>query len=257
MGAHGANKLLEDVQTYHDMQNKIVVQKMHQITPPAPEEDMRKDHAATHNAAIAKNRDTLPSGSAATSRRRQSSENRRQSLHRQQACRVREWTGKQTAARQEASRPECRRHQEASRPGRRRRRRLSRRRKTPSTTTLPTPFSSLLTWESGIRSQTVAKSLRRTPTDGDRKTSTACSRSNASRTRGICRTSQATSQGRRGTTQSSRPGKGFSRGRPSKGSEGFSKTCRSKRINRTSDVHSTRAASRPYPWGSRSRQRTG
>jgi hypothetical protein len=34
MGAHGANKLLEDVQTYHDMYNKIVVQKMHQITPP-------------------------------------------------------------------------------------------------------------------------------------------------------------------------------------------------------------------------------
>jgi hypothetical protein len=33
MGAHGANKLLEDVQTYHDMHNKIVVQKMHQITP--------------------------------------------------------------------------------------------------------------------------------------------------------------------------------------------------------------------------------
>jgi hypothetical protein len=34
MGAHGANKLLEDVQTYHTMHNKIVVQKMHQITPP-------------------------------------------------------------------------------------------------------------------------------------------------------------------------------------------------------------------------------
>jgi hypothetical protein len=34
MGAHGADKLLEDVQTYHDMHNEIVVQKMHQITPP-------------------------------------------------------------------------------------------------------------------------------------------------------------------------------------------------------------------------------
>jgi hypothetical protein len=34
MGAHGAGKLLEDVQTYHDMHNKIVVQKMHQIMPP-------------------------------------------------------------------------------------------------------------------------------------------------------------------------------------------------------------------------------
>jgi hypothetical protein len=34
MGAHGADKLLEDVQTYHYMHNKIVVQKMHQITPP-------------------------------------------------------------------------------------------------------------------------------------------------------------------------------------------------------------------------------
>jgi hypothetical protein len=34
MGAHGADKLLEDIQTYHDMHNTIVVQKMHQITPP-------------------------------------------------------------------------------------------------------------------------------------------------------------------------------------------------------------------------------
>jgi hypothetical protein len=33
MGAHGADKLLKDVQTYHDMHHKIVVQKMHQITP--------------------------------------------------------------------------------------------------------------------------------------------------------------------------------------------------------------------------------
>jgi hypothetical protein len=32
--AHGAEKLLEDVQTYHDMHNEMVVQKMHQITPP-------------------------------------------------------------------------------------------------------------------------------------------------------------------------------------------------------------------------------
>jgi hypothetical protein len=34
MGAHGADKLLEDVHTYHDMHNEIVVQKTHQITPP-------------------------------------------------------------------------------------------------------------------------------------------------------------------------------------------------------------------------------
>jgi hypothetical protein len=34
MKAHGAEKLLEDVQTYHDMQEEIVVQKMHQTTPP-------------------------------------------------------------------------------------------------------------------------------------------------------------------------------------------------------------------------------
>jgi hypothetical protein len=33
-GAHGADKLLQDVQTYHDMHHKIVVQKMHQITQP-------------------------------------------------------------------------------------------------------------------------------------------------------------------------------------------------------------------------------
>jgi hypothetical protein len=35
MKAHGADKLLEDVQTYHDMHEEIVVQKMHQITPPS------------------------------------------------------------------------------------------------------------------------------------------------------------------------------------------------------------------------------
>jgi hypothetical protein len=34
MGAHGADKLLRDVQTYHDIHHKIVTQKMHQITPP-------------------------------------------------------------------------------------------------------------------------------------------------------------------------------------------------------------------------------
>jgi hypothetical protein len=34
MKAHGVEKLLEDVQTYHDMHEEIVVQKMHQVTPP-------------------------------------------------------------------------------------------------------------------------------------------------------------------------------------------------------------------------------
>jgi hypothetical protein len=34
MGAHRADKLLKDVQTYHDMHHEIVTQKMHQITPP-------------------------------------------------------------------------------------------------------------------------------------------------------------------------------------------------------------------------------
>jgi hypothetical protein len=34
MGAHGADKLLKDVQTYHDMHHKIANQKMHKITPP-------------------------------------------------------------------------------------------------------------------------------------------------------------------------------------------------------------------------------
>jgi hypothetical protein len=34
MGAHGADKLLHTVQTYHDMHHEIVVQKMHQIMQP-------------------------------------------------------------------------------------------------------------------------------------------------------------------------------------------------------------------------------
>jgi hypothetical protein len=34
MKAHGVEELLQDVQTYHDMHQEIVVQKMHQITPP-------------------------------------------------------------------------------------------------------------------------------------------------------------------------------------------------------------------------------
>jgi hypothetical protein len=37
MGAHGADKLLKDVQSYHDMHHEIVTQKMHQITPPRTE----------------------------------------------------------------------------------------------------------------------------------------------------------------------------------------------------------------------------
>jgi hypothetical protein len=34
MKAHGAEELLQDVQTYHNMHEEIVVQKMHQVTPP-------------------------------------------------------------------------------------------------------------------------------------------------------------------------------------------------------------------------------
>jgi hypothetical protein len=34
MGAHGSDKLLQDVQMYHDMHHEIVKMKMHQITPP-------------------------------------------------------------------------------------------------------------------------------------------------------------------------------------------------------------------------------
>jgi hypothetical protein len=34
LGPHGADKLLKDVQTYHDKHQEIVTQKMHQITPP-------------------------------------------------------------------------------------------------------------------------------------------------------------------------------------------------------------------------------
>jgi hypothetical protein len=34
MGAHGADKLLQNVQTYHDMHHEIITQKMHQTTPP-------------------------------------------------------------------------------------------------------------------------------------------------------------------------------------------------------------------------------
>jgi hypothetical protein len=34
MNAPGAEELLQDVQTYHDLHQEIVVQKMHQITPP-------------------------------------------------------------------------------------------------------------------------------------------------------------------------------------------------------------------------------
>jgi hypothetical protein len=34
MKDHGAEKLLDDVQTYHDMHEEIVVQKMHKTTPP-------------------------------------------------------------------------------------------------------------------------------------------------------------------------------------------------------------------------------
>jgi hypothetical protein len=43
MGAHGADKLLQDVQTYYDMHHEITTQKMHQIKPPRTGGEVRRE----------------------------------------------------------------------------------------------------------------------------------------------------------------------------------------------------------------------
>jgi hypothetical protein len=58
MGAHGADKLLQDVQTYHDTHHEIVTQKMHQITPPHTGGNTGRGPAGTLNAQSAQNQDT-------------------------------------------------------------------------------------------------------------------------------------------------------------------------------------------------------
>jgi hypothetical protein len=58
MGAHGADKLLKDVQTYHDMHHEIVTQKMHQITPPSIGGKYGERPWGTLNAQNAQNQDT-------------------------------------------------------------------------------------------------------------------------------------------------------------------------------------------------------
>jgi hypothetical protein len=47
IGAHRADKLLKDVQTYHDKNHEIVTQKKHQITLPLTEEGLRTCPAIT------------------------------------------------------------------------------------------------------------------------------------------------------------------------------------------------------------------
>jgi hypothetical protein len=189
---------------------------------------MQRDHAAIHNAPSAQSHGTLLSGSAAESRRRQSSQKMRpedrHQTRRQLARGQQEKTEKPTAARQEASRT-----------GRRRRRESSRRRTTPSTTPHATTSSSLLTWESGIRSRTSGEKIRRRT----RRTSTGCSKSNESRTRGICRASQVTSKERPLTTLSSMPRKGCSQGRRSRGRDRLSKCSRTRGISRSCIARTT------------------
>jgi hypothetical protein len=70
MKAHGAEKLLEDVQTYHDMHDEIVVQKMQQITPPRTGGVFAERPCG--NPQCGKCHGTSPLGSATPNRRRRS-----------------------------------------------------------------------------------------------------------------------------------------------------------------------------------------
>jgi hypothetical protein len=69
IGAHGADKLLQEVKTYHDMHHKIVTQKMHQITPPRKGGRYGEKRVKTINAQSALNQSTWPSASAAAGRK--------------------------------------------------------------------------------------------------------------------------------------------------------------------------------------------
>jgi hypothetical protein len=67
MNARGAEELLQDVQTYHDLHQEIVVQKMHQVIrreePSWTSPGLVATHSTTRGTVAA--RDTLQSGSAA------------------------------------------------------------------------------------------------------------------------------------------------------------------------------------------------
>jgi hypothetical protein len=69
MGAHGADKLLQDVQTYHNMNHKIVTQKMHQITPPRNGGRYGRGRAKIQSAQSILNQGTWPSATAAAGRK--------------------------------------------------------------------------------------------------------------------------------------------------------------------------------------------
>jgi hypothetical protein len=69
MGTHGAEKLLQDVQTYHNMHHEIMTQKMHQITPPRTGGKYRRDRAKIHNAQSALNQGTWLSATGAAGRK--------------------------------------------------------------------------------------------------------------------------------------------------------------------------------------------
>jgi hypothetical protein len=58
MGAHRADKLLKDVQTYLDMHHEIVTQKIHQFTPPRIGGNTGRGPAETLNAQSTQNKDT-------------------------------------------------------------------------------------------------------------------------------------------------------------------------------------------------------
>jgi hypothetical protein len=73
MGAQGADKLLQDVQTYHDMHHEIVTQKMHQITLPHNGGSSGRSRARTRNAQSAPNQGTWQSDTAAAARKQQCS----------------------------------------------------------------------------------------------------------------------------------------------------------------------------------------
>jgi hypothetical protein len=221
MGAHGADKLLEDVLTYHDMHTEIVVQKMHQITPPRTGGKYAERPCGNPQCGDCKKQQHIAVGFSSSE---------------QKATIIREPSPIPPSA---ASSPSLGMDgKEDSSPPRS----IAARTPSPPTIvkTLNDPFDNNATKALFIAPHSgkwdpIANG-RRTPTDVGRRTLTEGSRGNTSRTRGICRTSQATSQGRRRTTPSSTPGKGFSRGRPSKGGERRSKPC---------------------PWGFLSRQKTG
>jgi hypothetical protein len=234
MGAHGADKLLEDVQTYHDMHNEIVVQKMHQVTPPRTGGRYAERPCGNPQCGECPKARHIAIGFSSSEQKATiiSEDEVREPSPNPLSAADSPTLGIDGEANSNCSPPRSIAARRPSPP------RIAETPDDPFDNTSPDNLfisPHLGKWDPiangnhsavDYRQQDIDRLLKRQGEQNER----------------ICRTSQVMSQGRRRTTPSSTPRKGSSKGRLSRGSGKLSKTFRIRGINRSCDVHSTRAA---------------